>query len=240
MKSPKFIVSTVIGLLAIALIAGLSLIALGQSSVSAASSPQAATTAVATTAAATTPTAASNGTTKKAANSQYADEFKKAFAAALGVDVSKLDSAYTGAVDQTVDQAVKDGKLTQAQGDKIKAAAKNGFKGGLGNFGKDGQTGKAGTFGQATLDAAAKALGITSDELTTDLKNGQSISDVAKAKNVDLATVKTAMLASIKSELDTAVKNGKLTQAQADKAYQAATTHIDQFLTRSFKGRAAK
>jgi hypothetical protein len=66
------------------------------------------------------------------------------------------------------------------------------------------------------LDAAAKALGITSDELMTQLRDDKSIADVAKAKNVDVNTVIDAIVSDAKAKLDDAVKDGHLTQAQAD------------------------
>jgi len=67
------------------------------------------------------------------------------------------------------------------------------------------------------LDPVAKALGITPDELQTDLRNGQSIADIAKAKNVDLNTIVDELVKEAQSRFDDAVKSGKLTQDQADR-----------------------
>ena len=61
------------------------------------------------------------------------------------------------------------------------------------------------------LDAAAKAIGISTDTLRTDLRNGQTIAAVAEAKNVSTQTVIDAMVAAEKTELDAAVKAGHLT-----------------------------
>ncbi len=68
-----------------------------------------------------------------------------------------------------------------------------------------------------SIGAAAKALGITTKELLTDLGNGKSIADVAKAKNVDVNTVIDALVSDAKSKVDAAVKAGDLTQDQASK-----------------------
>lgn len=46
-----------------------------------------------------------------------------------------------------------------------------------------------GRLGVVALDPIAQALGITTDELKTDLGKGQSIADIAKAKHVDINTV---------------------------------------------------
>jgi hypothetical protein len=67
------------------------------------------------------------------------------------------------------------------------------------------------------LDPVAKALGITTDELQTDLRNGQSIADIAKAKNVDLNTIVDELVKEAQSRFDDAVTKGKLTQDQADR-----------------------
>src|SRR4051794_19180494 len=49
--------------------------------------------------------------------------------------------------------------------------------------------GPLGRLGAMALDPVAKALGISTDELKTDLAKGESIADIAKAKNVDLNKV---------------------------------------------------
>ena len=86
--------------------------------------------------------------------------------------------------------------------------------------------GHHGGFRVNKLDAAANALGITADELMTDLRNGQSIADVAKAKNVDVNKVVDAMVSEAQSKLDAAVKDGDLTQDEANKLKSDLKDHI--------------
>lgn len=215
-RTRKVIGGVILGLVALAVVAGIAIASFGN-------------TASAAPAAQTTPTPAVNQNTTKG---QYREAFKQAFAAKLGVDESKLDAAFTGAVDDTVDQAVKDGTITQAQADKIKQAAQNGFQGGpfAGKAGKRVEAIKK--LGGSMLDDAAKAIGITTDELKTELKAGKSIADVASEHKVDIATVKTAMLNGLKADLDAKVKAGTITQAQADKISQAAANRIDTLVNR--------
>ena len=47
---------------------------------------------------------------------------------------------------------------------------------------------------RGSIDALAKALGITPQDLMTDLGNGQTIADIAKAKSVDINTVINTMV----------------------------------------------
>jgi hypothetical protein len=247
LKFTKLLISNIVlGIVAVALVAGFVVMNLGHPVANAADStptPGASGTA--------TPGASQNQNQNQA-NKDERNQLKEAFiknlAGQLGVDEAKLNAAYSAAISDTVDQAVKDGKLTQAQADKIKAAAKNGFPGGFPGWAGKGQgmhQGKAGRmnpgsgagFGQkGILDAAAKALKLTTAELQTQLKAGKSIAEVAKDQSVDLQTVKDAMLAAIKADLDARVKAGKLTQAQADTRYQAAPAQVDKLVDAKFTG----
>jgi hypothetical protein len=80
--------------------------------------------------------------------------------------------------------------------------------------------------GGGELDAAAKAIGITTDELFTELRKGTSIADVAKSKNVDAAKVIDAMVAAVETRIAEAQKNGRLTQDQADALKKNVKDHI--------------
>jgi hypothetical protein len=81
-----------------------------------------------------------------------------------------------------------------------------------GHFGERG----LGRLGAIALDPAAKALGISTEELKTDLAKGQTIAQIAKSKNVDLNKVIDALVADASSRIDSAVKAGHLAQAQGD------------------------
>ena len=73
---------------------------------------------------------------------------------------------------------------------------------------------------QHIKDAAAKALGMTSDELSAQLWGGKTLADIAAAKGVDIAVVQKAVQAALVTEAKTniaqAVTAGNLTQAKAD------------------------
>ena len=76
------------------------------------------------------------------------------------------------------------------------------------------------------LDAAATALGITADELRTDLQGGKTIAQVAADKGVDVQTVIDAMVADAKSHLAAEVASGEHTQAEADQKLADLTQRI--------------
>ncbi len=92
---------------------------------------------------------------------------------------------------------VSSGALTQAQADAITAAAPVG-RGGKGG-GMGGRHGGRGRF--VNLETAATALGITADELQTELAAGKTIADVAGEKGVAVQTVIDQLVAEATAEL---------------------------------------
>ena len=70
------------------------------------------------------------------------------------------------------------------------------------------------------LNAAAIALGISSTDLSTDFKNGQSLWDVAQQQKVSIQTVLTAIqnarIADFRNQINQAVTSGKMTQDKAN------------------------
>jgi hypothetical protein len=83
-----------------------------------------------------------------------------------------------------------------------------------------GGFGPRGLHSQAALEAAAKALGMTADELSAQLWGGKTLADIAEEKGVDIADVKAAVeaaqIAETKTAINQAVTDGTITQAKAD------------------------
>ena len=124
---------------------------------------------------------------------------------------------------------VTDGTLTQAQVDKVAGTLESqqpmGGMGGQGGRGGMGG-GVAGMGITQSHDAAAKALGMTSDELYAAVQGGKSMADVAKDQKVSVDAVVKAMVADAEADLAAAVKAGTLTQAQADTMKSSLTERI--------------
>ncbi|HEX7462926.1 MAG TPA: hypothetical protein VF317_12210 [Dermatophilaceae bacterium] len=118
---------------------------------------------------------------------------------------------------------VTNGTLTQAQADKVAGTLESQ----LPMRGMGGMGGRSGGMGMTqTHDAAAKALGMTSDELYAAVQGGKSLADVAKDQKVSVDSLVKAMVAAAESELATDVKEGTITQAQADTMKSSLTAHI--------------
>ena len=163
--------------------------------------------------------------------------FLDRLAAALNIQRSALDSAITSAGTSTADAAVQQGTLTQAQADALKARIQAGDLGALwhGHGGRLGGPHLPGVK-QAMLDAAARTLNITTDELTTQLRSGQTLAQLAQAHGTTEQAVTDAALAAARTQLDQAVANGTLTQAQADAIYADLQQKGSQLLNRAGRG----
>lgn len=105
----------------------------------------------------------------------------------------------------TIDQEQADAVIAAIEAAKPERPEGHGHRGGRGERG-----------GRIGLDAAATALGLTADELRTELQAGSTIAAVAQDKGVDVATVIAAMVDDAKAHLAEEVAEGDLTQEQAD------------------------
>jgi hypothetical protein len=180
---------------------------------------------------------------QKTEQSVLADAAKR-----LNVTPEALRSALGAAQDSQLDQAVKDGKLTQEQADAIKARRKAAgtVLGGPGAGGPHGGPGGPG-FGRGAggpglrfkvgpggaLDAAATALGLKREDLLSKLRDGKSIADVAKDEGKSLDDVKKAITDGVTKELDQAVTDKKLTADQRDKILKELGEHLDDMVNRT-------
>lgn len=74
--------------------------------------------------------------------------------------------------------------------------------------------------GDAELEAAAKVLGMTTDELSSALQSGQTLQDVADEKGVAIEDVQAAIQAvhaeEMRANIAQAVEDGTMTQEKAD------------------------
>src|ERR1700724_2884651 len=180
--------------------AGLAAVIVGVAAVQAAPSPSA------------SPTASKN----------YAQVFVDKLAGILGLTSAKTQDALKQAQLQTVDQMLKDGQITQAQADAMKARINAGQGlGPLGGLGlKRGGFRAQGTvmkdLATAELNAAASALHMSTADFQSALRSGKSLSQLETQQKVSDSAVKAAMKSAAKGVLDNAVKAGTITQAQAD------------------------
>jgi hypothetical protein len=176
---------------------------------------------------------------------EYCADFRRAFAAELGVQESALAPAARKAAIATIDAAVASGELPKAAGDRLKtrieAADADGcalLAGRIGALKAAGTTRSLGVVKDG-LTAAAAALGITPAELGADLRSGKTLKAVAEAKGIPYETVSAAVLAAVKADLDAAVSAGTITQARADRILERLERNLADGRLRNARPSAA-
>jgi uncharacterized protein YidB (DUF937 family) len=159
--------------------------------------------------------AAGGGVAIAASDSSPAEENQAVIndaAQQLGISPSKLSDALKKALGDRVDAAVAAGRITKEEGDALKQRIDSddfplffGAHRGFGHFG----------FFHG-LDQAASYLGITEEQLRTELEGGKTLAQVAQAHGKSVSGLVDALVADAKDKLDAAVAAGRLTQAQAN------------------------
>ena len=138
--------------------------------------------------------------------------FMTHFATEIGKTEAEVNAAFQKAIADTLADEVKAGHITQAQADTIKARLANKTPCTLPGLNPRGA--KIEAFMQQYVAASAAALGITEAQLKTDLRSGQSLSQIASSKKISEADFRTKVTANLKPVLDKAVSNKRITAAQ--------------------------
>jgi len=140
----------------------------------------------------------------------------------LNVTPDQLRSALQGAFADQLAQAVKDGRVTQQQADRIKQRIQQngvplGGPGGGPGFGPGRAGGPLG-FGpvRVGLDAAASYLGLSRADLVRALRSGKTLAQVARAQGKAVDGLQQTLLDAARARLDRALASRRITQAQHD------------------------
>jgi polyhydroxyalkanoate synthesis regulator phasin len=152
----------------------------------------------------------------------------------LGIQPSELSAALKKALENRVDAAVADGRLTKEQGAELKKRIEAGDlpllagpwlgpPGPFGHFG-DGFT----PFGR--FDAAASYLGLTKAQLFQRLNEGKTLADIAKAQGKTVDGLVSALYDAAKKRLDKAVDDGRLTKAEEQSVLDGLEARLKHFV----------
>lgn len=157
---------------------------------------------------------------------KYCLLYERTLASNLKVSVQQLEAANASALKTTIQQARKDGSITQAQEtnqlNRANQLSKNPCAALAHAAAAHHHMGKLPSGArQAVVNATAAALMLPPATLESRLSSGQTVAQIATAQQVPLATVNTAYLDAVQSQLKMAVAKGTITQAQSDTAYSA-------------------
>jgi hypothetical protein len=154
--------------------------------------------------------------------------------AANGIDTQAVVQTVLGQLEARLKMAVAEGKLTDAQAQKILAAAREALPKILDQHGKPGghgdNPGSHERIGKASLSVAADAIGIGERDLLKELRDGQTIAQVATAHNVPVQTVIDQMVAAANAAIDRAAAGGKIKPENVVKAKEKALAAITKLV----------
>jgi len=168
-------------------------------------------------------------------------------ATSKNVTLQTVQDALTKARQADIDQAVKDGLISQQVADILNGRSQNqnnnnnnqgGIRRGIGGmlmnlFGNRAAFGISAHNVARPYVAAAQAIGISCPDLVKALQQGDSIVNVATKKNVQAQTVIDAVVKAYKDALAQDVKEGLITQAQADGQSVRLVERVTAFISRS-------
>ncbi len=159
----------------------------------------------------------------------------EAVADVLGISVEQHGAVMDTARQQVIEQAVDEGVLSQEQADGMLERMESGF-GFMGMpFARGGRmSGRIGGPENSLISVAADQLGLTVDELLSELEGGRSIADVAEQRGVNAQTIADAYIAVRTEILDEVVAEGRITQEQADEMLAHVTEEMAEHLNEPF------
>ncbi|MCL5959667.1 MAG: hypothetical protein M1358_10215 [Chloroflexi bacterium] len=174
----------------------------------------------------------------KPATNGFYDQFISRLATALGKSEQDTRNAIAQAEKDVVQDAVKSGKMTQDQADRINGRI---GKGGLPFFQRPGWAGhkprrgmpQAGMMG--SQNDIAGFLGIQPADLRKELGQGKSLAQVAADHGKSRNDLKTFIVNDAKGKLDKAVTDGKLTQDKENAIVKRLQDNLDKMIDRTWK-----
>jgi hypothetical protein len=168
-------------------------------------------------------------------------------AQANGKDPNAISTALKNDAHQRIDQAVTNGRLTADQANTAKTKVDQRIDqmmtqvmptGGPGGPGGPG-AGPRGAFGfgaglvQQGLNTAASTLGMSAQDLRTELQQGKTLTQVAQEHSKNPADVAAALKTAANLRIDQAVTAGHLTADQASTMKTNVDQRIDQLMTQT-------
>ena len=150
----------------------------------------------------------------------------------LHVSPQELKSAFRGAALDQLKEAVKAGKLTQAQANAIEKRLREGGPRELPFFHR-GLVPRGHLFGVGPLAAAIQYIGITPPKLFSQLASGKSLAQIATAHGKSVSGLKSAMVAAERSRLDRARQSGVISSSQEQQFLSRLQSKISSLVNRA-------
>jgi ribosomal protein S20 len=147
-----------------------------------------------------------------------------------GVDPASVVNAIVAAGTARIDQAAAQGTIDASKGDQAKQKLPD-FANRFVNEAKP-KNGNGRGYGlrKDAVQAAAKEIGVSTDDLKQARKDGKTIAQVAKDHDKSVDDVVSAIVKAATSDIDQAVKSGKLDSKRADELKSKLPDRVKQFV----------
>ncbi|MFN0096447.1 MAG: hypothetical protein ACKVVT_16935 [Dehalococcoidia bacterium] len=155
-----------------------------------------------------------------------------------GLDPDTIEAALLAELDAKLDERVADEKITREKADELAAKAATGLDK-LMSATPDPDRRGGGHLSQGVrglLKVAADTIGVTPQELATELKEGDTtIAEVATQNGVDPQDVIDAMVAAANAKIDEAVANNKITAEKGDELKERSADRIAKIVNEGLR-----
>jgi hypothetical protein len=146
----------------------------------------------------------------------------------LGIDVETVRGAFKDARLDAVDEALAEGRITEGQAATARERIEHGE-----SPRRLARLHAMHRARHAIVESAASALGMTGDELRAELKDGNSIADVAEERGIGLDEVKSRIISDAETKLAQLVEEGRIKQARMDAMLARLNERIDDIMERA-------
>ena len=162
-------------------------------------------------------------------------------AVANGSTAQAVIDHITTRMNERIDQAVADGELTEEAAGEVRAELAEDVAAKVNEgFDRHGEDGIRGGWLKQRLDEAADRLtallGVTEDQLETELKSGKSLGEIATANGVEPQAVIDLLTTEAEAMIDEALAEDEIDQAEADELRAELLPKIGTFVNDGFRG----
>jgi len=158
-----------------------------------------------------------------------------------GLTLDQFKSKLLESLYAKIDEAVKNNKITSDKASQLKQSLKqkiDSWNGKLPFFGFKIKAFSKDIYNLDMFSDIATILGMTKDSLFNELKNGKTIADLIKSKNILESDFKNKLISMQTAKIDKLLQEGKITKDQADKMKEAIKTKISNWdLSKGFAPR---
>ncbi|MDX2077064.1 MAG: hypothetical protein SFZ02_11580 [bacterium] len=150
---------------------------------------------------------------------------------ANGGDVNAVIAEALVVVTERTNQAVTDGKITQAQADDILANAETRITELINNPIPEGGRGEGrGGDVREAIQAVVDATGLEAEAIMQQLREGATLAEIIVANDGDVDSIIAILIGLVTEKTNQAVTDGVITQERADEILANAETHITNLL----------